>query len=313
METKREFLKKISLLTVGGMISGTAAPAFASKNQSVLNSPSKKIGLQTYSLGKELTDNVPAGMKKIADIGYSYVELAGYHNGKMGPYTMKEYRKIVEGAGLEIKSAHVNPATREYNKSNVSSIADYWKKTVEDHVELGVSTLVQPGMPKMESHSDVALVCDVFNQAGEIAKDAGIKWGYHNHDLEFGRVLNPGDKGKVSDRHHQYGDKIYDLMLDGTDPKLVFFEMDVYWAVMGQQDPLEYFKKYAGRFPILHIKDRAVLGQSGMMNFKSIFTKAYENGLDAYYVELEAVKGKITQFEGVEQCLDFLDKASFVN
>jgi sugar phosphate isomerase/epimerase len=201
---------------------------------------------------------------------------------------------------------------RKYNKDNMDEIADFWKQTVEDHVKFGVTTLVQPGMPTIDSHEDAANVCEVFNNAGEIAKAANIKWGYHNHDREFMRIVKGEDKPTPSFRRSRNGDVIYDLMLNGTDPKLVFFEMDVYWTVMGQNDPLEYFEKYPGRFPVLHIKDRSILGRSGMMNFENIFTKAYENGLDEYYVELENIRENITQFEGVKQCFDYLNKASFV-
>ena len=88
--------------------------------------------------------------------------------------------------------------------------------------------------------------------------------------------------------------------------------MDVYWTVMGQADPLEYFEKYPTRFPLLHIKDRLVLGQSGMMNFENIFNKAYANGLSTYFVEIEKVKANMTQFEGVKQCFDYLIRAPFV-
>jgi len=109
-----------------------------------------------------------------------------------------------------------------------------------------------------------------------------------------------------------FGDVIYDLMLAGTDQNLVFFEMDVYWTVMGQNDPLEYFEKYPNRIQVLHIKDRSVLGQSGMMNFENIFKKAYSTGISDYYVELEKVKTDMTQFEGVTQCFDYLNNAAFV-
>ena len=88
--------------------------------------------------------------------------------------------------------------------------------------------------------------------------------------------------------------------------------MDVYWTVMGQNDPLEYFAKYPDRFPVLHIKDRSILGQSGMMNFENIFTKAYGNGLDEFYVELESIREGVTQFEGVKECFDYLNNAKFV-
>ncbi|RIJ50218.1 sugar phosphate isomerase/epimerase [Maribellus luteus] len=302
---KRDFLKSLGLLTAGGVVSGVINPASAA---SLISSPApkKQIGLQIYSLGKELTEDVPNGLKKIAKIGYSSIELAGYRNRQMGDYSLAEYRKLAEDAGLKINSSHVNPPVRKYSRENVGEIADFWKQTVEDHVTLGVKTLVQPGMPTVESHDDAALVCEVFNSAGEIAKAAGIKWGYHNHSGEFERISKAGDNPKQ-------GDVIYDLMLDGTDPSLVFFEMDVYWTVMGRNDPLEYFAKYPNRFPVLHIKDRKVLGQSGMMNFENIFTKAYENGLEAFYVELEGLRqGDKTQFDGVKECFDFLNNSRFV-
>lgn len=314
METKREFLKKLSLLTLGGMVAGSAAPVVAANKMTSTVAGKKVIGLQIYSLGKELTEDVPAGMKRIAEIGYSTIELAGYNNRKMGQYEVGEYRKIVEDAGLKIVSSHVNPPVRKYSKDNTAEISEFWKQTVEDHVKLGVRTLVQPGMPSIESHDEASLVCEVFNNAGEIAKAAGIKWGYHNHNMEFKRIAKPGEKVPTGPYASfiPFGDVIYDLLLAGTDPNLVFFEMDVYWTVMGQMDPLEYFEKYPTRFPVLHIKDRSVLGQSGMMNFENIFKTAYANGLVDYYVELEKVKTNMTQFEGVKDCFSYLNKSSFV-
>ena len=314
METKRDFLKKLSLMTVGGLMAGSIAPVIASTKNIPTVAGKKSIGLQIYSLGKELTDNVPAGMKKIAQIGYSTIELAGYGNRKMGQYEIDAYRKIVDDAGLKITSSHVNPATRNFTRENVDSIYEFWKQAVEDHVKLGVRTLVQPMMPSIESHDDAKLVCEVFNKAGEIAKAAGIKWGYHNHNMEFKRIAKPGEtppSGPFAS-FMPFGDVIYDLLLAGTDPNLVFFEMDVYWTVMGQNDPLEYFEKYPTRFPVLHIKDRSVLGQSGMMNFENIFKKAYANNLVEYYVEIEKIKANMTQFDGVKACFDYLNNSAFV-
>lgn len=313
METKREFLKKLGLLTIGGMAAGSMSPALASESKSNLPASKKSIGLQLYSLGKELTDDVPNGLKKVAKIGYSTVEPAGYRDGKMYNYEMTEFRKMADGAGLKITSTHVNPPIRKYTKENMGEIADFWKKTVEDHVKCGVKTIVQPGMPSMENYDEAAIVCDVFNKAGEIAKAANIRWGYHNHNAEFQeRVVKEEDKDKPRNRWAPVGESVYDVMLNGTDPKLVFFEMDVYWTVMGQNDPLDYFEKYAGRFPVLHIKDRSVLGKSGMMNFENIFNAAYKNGLDEYYVEIEGIRSGMTQFEGVKGCFDYLNNAKFV-
>ncbi|HKI89672.1 MAG TPA: sugar phosphate isomerase/epimerase [Draconibacterium sp.] len=311
METKREFLKKLGLLTAAGMFGGSLSPALASESKNKMFAPKKSMGLQLYSLGRELTDDIPNGLKKVVKIGYSTAEMAGYSNRKMYGVEMSEFKKMADDAGLKLTGSHVNPSVRKYSKSNMGEIADFWEKTVEDHLKCGVKTIVQPGMPQMETPDDVALVGEVFNKNGEITKAANIKWGYHNHSHEFERVSNPGEQ--QANGRRPAGKIIYDLMLEGTDPSLVFFEMDVYWTVMGQQDPLEYFEKYAGRFPILHIKDRAVLGQSGMMNFKNIFDMAYKNGLDEFYVELEAVRGNISQFEGVKECFDYLNKAPFVH
>jgi sugar phosphate isomerase/epimerase len=308
METKRDFLKKLGLITVGGMVGGTMTPSLATAASSKLFAPKKSIGLQLYSLGRELTEDVPGGLKKVAQIGYSTAELAGYREGKFYNTEVTEFKKMAADAGLKVTGSHVNPPVRKYTAENKGEIADFWKKTVDDHVKLGVISLVQPGMPSVESNDEAKIVCEVFNKAGEIAKAAGIKWGYHNHSGEFQKAVKDEDKGKRG----VPGDVIYDLMLNGTDPNLVFFEMDVYWTVMGQSDPLEYFEKYPTRFPILHIKDRSILGQSGMMNFENIFNKAYKNGLDEFYVELEGIRQGMTQFEGVKLCFDYLNNAPFV-
>ncbi|MBN1819757.1 MAG: sugar phosphate isomerase/epimerase [Prolixibacteraceae bacterium] len=311
METKREFLKKLGLLTVGSMVAGSVSPVLASKSKNSMFAAGKSIGLQIYSVGRELTADVPAGLKKIADIGYKTIELAGYGNRKMGQYSVEEYRKLAEDAGLKITGSHVNPPVRAYTKDNMGEIADFWKVAVEDHVKFGVNTIVQPSLPSVKTIDDAKLVSEVFNKNGEIAKAAGLKWGYHNHNMEFNRVTENADEPAPANPWMKRGEAIYDLFLNNTDPGLVFFEMDVYWAVMGQADPIEYFRKHAGRFPILHIKDRAVLGESGMMNFPKIFEVAYENGLDEFFVELEGIQG-MTQFEGVKGCFDYLNNAPFV-
>lgn len=308
MESKREFLKKMGLLTVGSVFAGSVTEAVAANSVSALPAKGKSVGLQLYSLGRELGTDIPGGLKKVAQIGYKTAELAGYGSGKFYNNEVADFRKMAEDAGLKVTGSHVNPPVRKYSAENKATIADFWKKAVEDHAKLGVITLVQPGMPSIESNDEAKLVCEVFNNAGETAKAAGIKWGYHNHSGEFQKAVKEEEKGKRG----VPGDIIYDLLLNGTDPALVFFEMDVYWTVMGQQDPLDYFEKYAGRFPVLHIKDRSVLGQSGMMNFENIFTKAYEKGLDEFYVEIEGIKTGMTQFEGVKLCFDYLNKAKFV-
>ncbi len=310
MVNRRNFLKSASFLTLGGLVAGKAEALQAATPVRTETTAKKSIGLQIYSLGGELTKDVPAGMKQLKQMGYSTLELAGYNNGKINGVDMMEFKKMAEDAGLKITSSHVNPPTGEYTPDTRNTIMEYWKKTADDHAKLGVKYLVQPGQPRTRSVEEVAYVCDVFNEAGKTVKAAGIPFGYHNHDFEFAKVV-PGGTGAVFGRHNK-GEKIYDLFLKDTDPDLVFFEMDVYWTVIGQNDPVEYMKKYPDRIKLLHIKDRAILGQSGFMNFEMIFKQAYQIGVKEYYVELEGMPDGRTQFAGVKGCADYLLKAKFV-
>ena len=310
MVNRRNFLTSASFLTLGGLVAGKAEALQAATPVRTETTAKKSIGLQIYSLGGELTKDVPAGMKQLKQMGYSTLELAGYNNGKINGVDMMEFKKMAEDAGLKITSSHVNPPTGEYTPDTRNTIMEYWKKTADDHAKLGVKYLVQPGQPRTRSVEEVAYVCDVFNEAGKIVKAAGIPFGYHNHDFEFAKVV-PGGTGAVFGRHNK-GEKIYDLFLKDTDPDLVFFEMDVYWTVIGQNDPVEYMKKYPDRIKLLHIKDRAILGQSGFMNFEMIFKQAYQIGVKEYYVELEGMPDGRTQFAGVKGCADYLLKAKFV-
>lgn len=310
MVNRRNFLKSASFLTLGGLVAGKAEALQAATPVRTETTAKKSIGLQIYSLGGELTKDVPAGMKQLKQMGYSTLELAGYNNGKINGVDMMEFKKMAEDAGLKITSSHVNPPTGEYTPDTRNTIMEYWKKTADDHAKLGVKYLVQPGQPRTRSVEEVAYVCDVFNEAGKIVKAAGIPFGYHNHDFEFAKVV-PGGTEAVFGRHNK-GEKIYDLFLKDTDPDLVFFEMDVYWTVIGQNDPVEYMKKFPDRIKLLHIKDRAILGQSGFMNFEMIFKQAYQIGVKEYYVELEGMPDGRTQFAGVKGCADYLLKAKFV-
>ena len=323
---RRDFLKNISLMTAGGLLAGKASAAMVAPNAEAAPMPnaSKSFGLQIYSLQQELYDDLPARLKEVKAMGYEKLELAGYGKGKIGKVDMMEFKKMVEDAGLKIVSSHVNPSVegvpfvREYTKELTPKIMEYWKATAADHAKLGCKYLIQPMMPSIENHDDAKLVCDVFNQAADVIKAEGIAtgFGYHNHNMEFNRVATEEQKAKLKGNPFaafmKVGDQIYDLMLRDTDPSKVYFEMDVYWTVMGQNDPVEYLQKHADRIKVLHIKDRAVFGQSGMMNFEMIFKQMYANGIQDYFVELEKMPDGRTQFAGVKDCAAYLEKAPFV-
>ena len=293
MTDRRTFLRNISLLTLGGIASQKVMASNPTRSIPATDAISsatagKKMGLQTYSLGQELLQDMPNGLNRLAKAGYTDLEIFGYREdtGKFG----------------------------DYNPKNTTFIASKDYKKMVDDAELGVSCMVQPSLPRIENEDDAKVVSEIFNRAGEITKKAGILWGYHNHSNEFKRVLKAGEKPEQNPNPWAppKGTYIEELFLKNTDPDKVMFELDVYWAVMGQQDPVEWMENYPNRFKLLHIKDRWIIGDSGMMNFPNIFKKAYEIGILGYYVELEGDKKGRTQFEGVEKSAAYLQAAPFV-
>lgn len=341
MTNRRDFLRNSALLTAGGLVGSslitscgsTAAPA----------APARKsfIGLQTYSVGQELGADVPAGLKKIYEMGYTDLELAGYRDGKQGEYTMEEYKKMADDAGLKISGAHLSPSSRSYTREGMAEISEFWKKAVADHVILGVTTMVQPSMPAVATEDDAKLIGEIFNNAGQIAKDAGIMWGYHNHSGEFTtKILTEADKAEAARLEAEraaamaaaaattaqggtaprmnfarapQGKTAEQLFIENTDPALVMFELDCYWAVMGGQDPVQWLKNYPNRFKLLHVKDKWIIGNSGMMNWEMIFNTAYANGITQWFVELENDgDDTTTQFYGIEESAKYLLARPFV-
>ena len=296
MTNRRDFLKSAGLLTLGASM----LPEMAMAKKAKKAKPGKKqIGFQAYSLGPELAGaNTAEGLKRLGAMGYTYMELAGFCG-----HSATELKQMVDDAGLKVVSTHLNPNTsgQKYSKDNKQMIVDFWKKQIEEHAPFGMKYIVQPGLPRIETIDDAKRVADVFNAAGEAAKQAGLKWGYHNHNREFTRVKGEGSPDRF----------IEEIFITETDPSLVSIELDVYWTVMGQQDPVEWINKYKDRIELLHIKDRLVLGQSGMMNFEQIFKNFYANGHDTYFVEIEDTRsGK--QMQRMEESANYLLTSDFV-
>jgi sugar phosphate isomerase/epimerase len=137
--------------------------------------------------------------------------------------------------------------------------------------------------------------CEYWNAVGEKCNAKGIRFGYHNHDKEFTEL-----EGKV----------IYDFMLENMDADKVMFQLDVYWCVVGGKNPVDYFKKYPGRFEVWHIKDKAELGASGTMDFESYWAEAATSGMKYGVVEVEEYN--MDPFESVKVSLDYLNNSPFV-
>ena len=261
---RREFLA----LTGAALASGFL-PSFVTKRSWVLGRGSwvaperiSKIGLQLYTVRDLMKSDFEGTVAQVAKVGYKEVEFAGYF-GK----SAAEVRKILDGNGLVSPSSHIAIEDLEKDPNAIFDFA----RTV------GHEWVVVAWLDEDRRNTVAALekVADEFNAIGEKAKGAGLKFAYHNHNPEFTPI-----EGQLP----------YDIFLSRTDPGLVQFEMDLYWIVNGGGDPLKYFAKYPGRFPMVHVKDmtkerKMVDVGRGAIDWKGIFAHSKQAGIEHYFVE----------------------------
>ena len=267
----------------------------------------KDIGIQLYSVRSmigshtnpdEYADNYLSVLKKLSHMGYTSVEAAGYKDGMFYNTKPNEFKTTVEKAGMKVVSSHVSKALsqQELSSGEFGESLIWWKKAILAHQEAGIKYIVNPWIDFTKSEKELAILCLYQNEIGKLCKLAGIKYGYHNHAHEFREIEN--------------GSTMLDYMLQNTNPDYVFFEMDVYWTVIGDASPVDYFKKYPDRFKLLHIKDRREIGQSGMVGFDAIFSNAKTAGVEAIFVEFEEYTDDLES--GLKQSIDYLQDAPFV-
>ena len=294
---KTRFLTTVcALLTLAVLLGGCSAGAE--------KAPKKEVGIQLYSVrsligafGNNQEDYKPV-LKQLADMGYTSVEAASYKDGKIYGQTPEQFRKDVEEAGMKVLSTHctINLSDEELAAGDFSKALAWWDECIAAHKAAGAEYIVVPSMRKVSTLEELATYCRYFNEVGARCKAAGLKFGYHNHSREF---------EKIEDR------VMLDYMIENPDPDKVLFEMDVYWAVMGKASPVDYFKKYPGRFKLLHIKDRREIGQSGMVGFDAIFANAETAGVENIIVEIEG-SSYDDIVRSVRECIDYLLEAPFV-
>ncbi|NDP21270.1 MAG: sugar phosphate isomerase/epimerase [Paludibacter sp.] len=256
----------------------------------------KEIYLQLYSVRDDIKTDFDKTLNEVARIGFKGVEAANYNDGKFYDRTPEAFKREIERRGMVALSSHVGKTLAEdVTKTNWDEIWKWWDTAIKAHKDAGMKYIVAPSMPRLKTLADLKAYCDYFNQIGEKCNIAGLCFGYHNHSFEFVEIE---------------GEMMYDYMLKNTDPKKVFFEMDVYWTVRGGQSPVDYFNKYPGRFKILHIKDNKELGQSGMVGFDAIFDNTANAGVKYLVVEVEKYNYK--PLISIEKSFQYLMKSDFV-
>ena len=264
----------------------------------------KEACFQMYSVRElignpeKFAQNHKEVLAKLAKMGYTSTEAANYDNGKLYGLSPEEYKAAIEASGLKVLSSHVghNLSDQELASGDFSEALKWWDQCIDCHKRAGMKYIVNPGVNYPKTLKEADIICKYMDAVGEKVNAAGMKFGYHNHSHEFGKV-----EGKIW----------YDYMVEHTDADKVFFEMDVYWAVRGQVSPVEYFNRYPGRFLLLHIKDHRELGQSGMVGFDAIFNNAEKAGMKTLVVELEG-SNKPNILDGMKESIDYIKASKFV-
>lgn len=262
--------------------------------------PAKKeifIGLQLWSVKNDMKQDVPGTLAAVGQMGYKFVETAGYGDGKIYGMDAVEFKNLCEENGLQFLGAHTGQDVP--TKANWDKTMAWWDTCIATHKKAGVKWIVQPWMGKTgyRSLEGLKAYCKYFEAVGEKCNAAGIRFGYHNHDQEFTTEFE--------------GKTVYEWMLELTDPEKVMFQLDLYWIDKGGKVATDYFEKYPNRFELWHIKDEKELGASGKMDFASSFAQRKKSGAEYGIVEVEHYN-----FEPLESCkksLEFLKTQDYVD
>jgi sugar phosphate isomerase/epimerase len=246
-----------------------SAPAFAAETI--------PLGLQLWSLRAQLLPSLPSGLAKTKELGFTIVETAGTYN-----HTAKEFRTLADANGLKIVGCHI---PYERMQSDLPGV-------IKEVKTLGGSYVVVAWIPHQgEFTVDMAKAAAAnFNAWGAALKAEGIGFGLHTHGYEFKPLAD--------------GSTAFDLMVNGTKPDLVFYEMDVFWVAQAGVDPVKLLQKYPTRFKAFHIKDmrkgaqtglyeghapvedNVVVGQ-GSMDWPAIIAEGRKDGVEYYLIEDE--------------------------
>jgi sugar phosphate isomerase/epimerase len=264
------------------------------------------VGVQLYSVRDDMMNDPVGSLKKVAEMGYKYVEHANYVDGKFYGYAPSEFRKILDDTGLKMISGHTVMGREDWDETR-NDFSDRWKKLVDDASVLGQKYVVSPSMDDSmrSNYDDFKHYMDIFNKCGDLCKSRGMKFGYHNHDFEFSEKLN--------------NEKLFDIMMKSMDPDKVVVQLDIGNLYNGGAVALDVVKQYPGRFENIHVKDEilstgggekyesTIIG-TGIVNAKEVVDLATKiGGTQVYIIEQESYQGK-TPMECIKEDLEVMKK-----
>jgi len=233
--SRRSFLRN-SVLGLAGVA--------ASGNRLMALSPARKeiVGLQLYSVRREMNASPLDTLTHLARIGYKYVEHANYVDRKFYGYPAAEFKKVLSDLGMKMPTGHTVFLKEHWDESK-KDFSDSWKATVEDAAIVGQEFVISPFLEQSirKDYNEMLRYMDIFNKCGELCKRSGMRFGYHNHDFEFSELLN--------------NVPLYDHILKNTDPSLVIQQLDIGNMYNGGAKALDIMNRYPGRFQSMHVKD----------------------------------------------------------
>lgn len=259
--SRRDFLRAATgtAIAAGASAAWTGTAAAAEAPARGHHIPKSKIGIQLYTMRNLMSESVEDTLAFLARVGYAEVEFAGLFG-----YNPERMRALLEELALQAPASH----------DGIPSERDQLEQLLAQAHTLGQRWVVLPYF----NAGDLAAyhhLADHLNWAGDIARHHGIRVGYHNHAHEFEPIG---------------GTRPYDILLNETDPHLVDFELDIYWAIKAGVDPVDLFERAPGRFPLSHVKDMAQDGSfadvgEGTIDFARIFAEKARSGMHHYFVE----------------------------
>ena len=259
------------------------------------------IGVQLYSVRDDMRKDPLGSLRKVAAMGYEYVEHANYVDRKFYGYTPQEFRRVLDDLGLKMISGHTVMGRNHWDEAR-NDFSDSWKYTVDDAAVLGQRYVVSPSMDNSmrSKYDDFMHYMEIFNKCGELCKKQGMKFGYHNHDFEFSEKLN--------------NEKLFDIMMRTMDPDKVVVQLDMGNLYNGGAVALDVVRQYPGRFENLHVKDEIAASEGsdkyestiigkGIVNAREVIDLATKiGGTEVYIIEQESYQGK-TPMECIEENL----------
>jgi sugar phosphate isomerase/epimerase len=262
--SRREFAATLTRAAVGAAIAGcgTNRPGGGTPERADGTAKLDRIGIQLYTVRGLMEREPDATLGALAAIGYREVEFAGLYG-----RSATDFRRMLDNHDLTAPAGHVS----------IQDIRTALPRLLDDAAALGWKWIVCPWIDQRErTLPGYRRVAADLNRAGESARTVGVRAAYHNHEFEFARLAD--------------GTVPYDILLDDVDPQLVDMELDLFWIVHAGGDPLAYLERQPGRFPLLHVKDRAPSGEmvdvgGGAIDFRRIFATATTAGARHYFVE----------------------------